>query len=76
MKISEHFTLEEFIFSAEAVRLGLDNNPGPSVITNLTLLAAVMEEVRTLLGGKVIVIHSGYRDERALLRPGVRHGVS
>jgi len=61
MNISEHFTLEDFIFSEAAVRLGLDNNPGPSVITNLALVAAVMEEVRTLLGGKVIVIHSGYR---------------
>src|ERR1700686_698653 len=61
MKLSEHFTLEEFIFSEAAVRLGLDNTPGPNVITNLALVAAVMEEVITLLGGKVIVKHSGYR---------------
>jgi hypothetical protein len=61
MKISEHFTLEELSFSEAAVRLGLDNSPGPSVITNLGLVAAAMEKVRTLLGDKPIVVHSGYR---------------
>ncbi len=61
MKISEHFTLEELSFSEVAARLGLDNTPGPVVITNLGLMAAVMERIRTLLGGKAIAVHSGYR---------------
>ncbi len=61
MKISEHFTLEEFSFSEAAARLGLDNTPGPIVIANLGLVAAVMERVRTLLGDGPIVVHSGYR---------------
>jgi hypothetical protein len=60
MKISEHFTLEELSFSEAAARLGLDNTPGPIVITNLGLVAAVMEEIRTLLGDRPIVVHSGY----------------
>ena len=61
MKISEHFTLEEFSFSEAAARLGLDNTPGPIVIANLGLVAAVMERVRTLLGDRPIVVHSSYR---------------
>ena len=61
MKISEHFTLEEFSFSETAARLGLDNTPIPTVITNLDLVAAVMERIRTLLGDRPIVVRSGYR---------------
>ena len=61
MKVSEHFTLEELSFSEVAARLGLDNSPGPSVITNLGLVAAAMEKVRTLLGDKPIAVHSAYR---------------
>lgn len=61
MKISEHFTLEEFSFSEVAARLGLDNTPIPIVITNLGLMAAVMERIRTLLGDRPIVVRSGYR---------------
>jgi hypothetical protein len=61
MQISEHFTLEELTFSEAAARLGLDNTPSPIVGANLKLVAASMEETRTLLGGKPIVVHSGYR---------------
>jgi zinc D-Ala-D-Ala carboxypeptidase len=61
MKISEHFTLEELFFSEAAARLGLDNTPGPSVITNLGRVAAALERIRTLLGDKPIAVHSGYR---------------
>jgi Peptidase M15 len=61
MQISEHFTLEELSFSEAAARLGLDNTPIPIVITNLGLVATVMERIRTLLGDRPIVVHSGYR---------------
>ena len=61
MKISEHFTLEELSFSEAAARLGLDNTPMQVVITNLGLVAAVMETIRTLLGDRPIAVHSGYR---------------
>ena len=61
MKISAHFTLEEFSFSEAAARLGLDNTPIPIISTNLSFLAAVMEKVRTLLGDRPIVVRSGYR---------------
>jgi zinc D-Ala-D-Ala carboxypeptidase len=61
MKISEHFTLEELSFSEAAARLGLDNTPIPIVIPNLERVAVVMERIRTLLGDRPIVVHSGYR---------------
>jgi hypothetical protein len=61
MQISEHFTLEEFLFSKAAARLGFDNTPSPIVRANLELVAASMEEIRTLLSDKPIVVHSGYR---------------
>jgi len=61
MTISEHFTLEELTFSAAAVRLGLDNAPSAIVTANLSLVAAVVEKVRKLLGDRPIIVHSGYR---------------
>jgi zinc D-Ala-D-Ala carboxypeptidase len=61
MTISEHFTLEELSFSEAAARFGMDNTPDASVIKNLGLVASVMERIRTLLGNKPIVVHSGYR---------------
>jgi zinc D-Ala-D-Ala carboxypeptidase len=61
MNISEHFTFQEFTFSEAALRLELDNTPAPAVIANLRLVAAVMEQVRTLLGERPIVVRSGYR---------------
>ncbi len=61
MKITEHFTLEELSFSEAAARLGLDNTPIQAVVTNLGIVAAVMERIRTLLGDRPIVVHSGYR---------------
>jgi len=64
MKISEHFTLEELSFSETAARLGLDNTPSSTVITNLGRVATVMEKIRTWLGSEPIVVHSGYRSPR------------
>jgi len=64
MKISEHFTLEELTFSETAARLGLDNTPSETVITNLGRVANVMERIRGLLGDEPIVVHSGYRSKQ------------
>lgn len=60
MKLSEHFSLDEFVVSQTAVRQHIDNTaPGEAVI-NLTKLAAMLEQVRTLLGHP-LMISSGYR---------------
>ena len=61
MNPSEHFTLEEMCFSETAARLGIDNTPGPIETANLKLVVSFLEKIRTLLGDKPIVVHSGYR---------------
>lgn len=60
-KLSEHFTLEEFVISQTAARRGIDNTPSPAIIHNLRRTAAAMERVRKLLGDKPIRVSSGYR---------------
>lgn len=61
MKLSEHFTLEEFTRSDTAQARGIDNTPTPTVAAALTKTAIHMERVRALLGNKPIKINSGYR---------------
>ena len=59
--LTDHFTLDELTVSQEGERHGLDNTPGQAVVANLTRLAGVLEQVRTLLDGKAMHINSGYR---------------
>lgn len=61
MKLSPHFSLEEFLVSETAERLGIDNEPTEDHLDNLRALASTMEDVRELLGGRPITITSGYR---------------
>jgi hypothetical protein len=61
MKLSEHFTLDDFLLSEVAARLGLDNTPTLVIIAHLSRMAAAMERIRTVLGNSPIVIRSGYR---------------
>ena len=60
IRLSEHFTLDELTFSQEAARKGISNVPGRDIITNLTDLCIVLEEVRELLRCPLL-ISSGYR---------------
>ena len=60
MKLTEHFSLAELVASQVATRKGIDNAPGPAIIANLTRLAALLEQVRALVGGP-ITVSSGYR---------------
>ena len=59
--LSEHFHLDEFTTSQTATRHGIDNTPSEKVVENLRMLAALLEQVRELLGGGAIRISSGYR---------------
>jgi zinc D-Ala-D-Ala carboxypeptidase len=61
IQLSPNFWLSEFTDSSTAVRLGIDNAPDPLAQAALFKTAALMEEVRALLGGKPIIINSGYR---------------
>jgi zinc D-Ala-D-Ala carboxypeptidase len=63
IQLSPHFWMSELTESAQAMRLGIDNTPDPLVQANLFKVAALMEEVRALLGGKPIIVNSGYRSE-------------
>jgi zinc D-Ala-D-Ala carboxypeptidase len=62
-QLTPHFTLEEFTDSQTAARKGLNNVPplGSPERANLMRTAEVMEQVRTILGDKPILISSGYR---------------
>ena len=59
--LSEHFSLDEFTASQTATRQGIKNTPSQAVVENLRMLAALLEQVRTLLGSHSIHISSGYR---------------
>jgi zinc D-Ala-D-Ala carboxypeptidase len=62
-KLTEHFTLEEFCDSQTAARQGIHNVPPASSQErkNIQRTAEVMEDVRSILGHKPILISSGYR---------------
>ena len=60
MNLTEHFSLAELVASQVATRKGIDNKPGPAIVTNLTRLAALLEQVRVLVGVP-ITVSSGYR---------------
>ena len=60
-QLTQHFTLEEFIASQEAARRGIDNTPTPEIVGELRKTAELLEQVRTLVGDKPIVLSSGYR---------------
>jgi hypothetical protein len=60
-QLSPHFSLAEFTRSETADRYKLDNTPGPEVVIRLQRTAALLEEVRDLLGSNPLRITSGYR---------------
>lgn len=61
MNLTKHFTLAEMVASQTAARLGIDNTPSPEIVENLRRTAALLEECRTILGNKPIIVSSGYR---------------
>ena len=62
-KLSEHFTYEELTRSDAAGRLGIENTPNDAEIENLKRLAALLEEVKKAVGGKPVMINSGFRSK-------------
>ncbi|CAA9418048.1 MAG: hypothetical protein AVDCRST_MAG51-1854 [uncultured Ramlibacter sp.] len=59
--LSEHFTLEEMVFSQSAARLGIDNTPPEPVLHNLRRLCRALEMVRQEMGELPVIVSSGYR---------------
>ena len=58
MNLSPHFTLDELTHTDHRE---LDNSPTQDEISNLQRLANFLEEVKTVLGGKPVMISSGFR---------------
>jgi uncharacterized protein YcbK (DUF882 family) len=58
MNLSPHFTLDELTHTDHRE---IDNTPTQDEINNLQQLANFLEEVKTVLGGKPIMISSGFR---------------
>ena len=63
MNLSEHFTLEELTASETAARNGWDNTPNATELANLVRLSAFLEEVKTVIGGKPVMINSAFRSK-------------
>ena len=60
MNLSPHFTLEELTHTDHR---DLDNTPNEHELENLKRLAAFLEEVKTVLGGKPIMVNSAFRSK-------------
>ena len=60
MNLSTHFTLEELTHTDHRE---LENIPNESEIKNLYRLAEFLETVKTVLGGKPIMVNSAFRSE-------------
>ena len=61
MNLSEHFTLEELTVTDHRE---FDNTPNDAEKANLTRLAAFLEQVKALLGGKPIMVNSAFRSKQ------------
>ena len=60
MNLTEHFTLEELTHTDHRE---LDNTPNDAELENLKRLAEFLEELKTLLGGKPIMVNSAFRSK-------------
>ena len=60
MQLSEHFTLEELTHTDHRE---LDNTPNDTEKNNLKRLAEFLEEVKTVLGGKPVMVNSAFRSK-------------
>lgn len=60
IQLTQHFSLREFVISATAIRLGIDNTPPDEAVARLRVLCEkVLEPLRQRFG--VLRITSGYR---------------
>jgi hypothetical protein len=59
-QLSEHFSYEELTHTDHRE---LDNTPNADELENLKRLAEFLEQVKTMLGGKPIMINSAFRSK-------------
>jgi zinc D-Ala-D-Ala carboxypeptidase len=60
MNLTTHFTLEELTHTDHRE---LENNPNETELANIQRLAEFLEEVKTVLGGKPIMVNSAFRSK-------------
>lgn len=60
MNITEHFTLEELTHTDHRE---LENTPNETELANIQRLAEFLEAVKTVLGGRPIMVNSAFRSE-------------
>jgi hypothetical protein len=58
MNLTPHFTLAELTITSHRQ---FDNTPDAAEMANLTRLAGLLEQVKVAVGGKPVMINSGYR---------------
>jgi len=63
-QLTANFSLEELTRSEAADRNGWDNTPNEQEIANLRRLAALLQQVKTAVGGKPVMINSGFRSKK------------
>ena len=61
MNLSPHFTLAELTYTDHRQ---FDNTPTQNEISNLQRLANFLEQVKTILGGKPIMVNSAFRSKQ------------
>jgi len=64
MNLTANFTLEELTRSDAAARNGWDNTPNEAEIENLKRLAMLLQQVKTAVRGKAVMINSGFRNKQ------------
>jgi zinc D-Ala-D-Ala carboxypeptidase len=61
--LSANFTLEELTRSEAADRNGWDNTPDEQEMANLKRLAELLQRVKMVVGGKPVMVNSGFRSK-------------
>jgi uncharacterized protein YcbK (DUF882 family) len=61
MNLTDHFTLEELTHTDHRQ---YDNTPNDAELENIKRLAEFLEEVKTVLGGKPIMVNSAFRSKQ------------
>ena len=60
MNLTEHFTLEELTYTDHRE---LENTPNETELANIQRLAKFLENLKTVLGGKPIMVNSAFRSK-------------
>ena len=61
MQLTEHFSLDELTHTDHRQ---YDNTPNDAELENIKRLAEFLEEVKTVLGGKPIMVNSAFRSKQ------------